>query len=222
MNQFRSGLRFAVLAAACALSSLPDNALAQRDPSPEPYKPMPPRRPLLTMDQKVDMANHIFVGVGKRVYFADEVYKEVSQQDAYNPYRAGERALLEIEVEQTLYSKSPSPPKLALMPANGSTQKSAAQPSGYEAIVTRFVGVRQLFFGQMQTDQIRIDMPEGPSKVIGQVTLHQFIVYDAIEGPNENPLSVSYLPEAMAAVERRIEREKREAADAAAKKSSKQ
>ena len=86
--------------------------------------------------------------------------------------------------------------------------------------MARFVGVRQVFFGQMQTNQIRIEEPNGSVRTVGSITLHRFVVYDAIEGPNENPLPLSYLPETLAAVERRIEREKREAWESAAKKSS--
>ena len=56
------------------VGSLP-SAHAQLEISPPAGKPLPPRKPLITMGEKVAMADHIFIGTGGRIYYVDKLYR---------------------------------------------------------------------------------------------------------------------------------------------------
>ena len=186
-------------------------ALAQQDARPSAGMPLPPPKPFVTMDEKVAMANHIFIGTARRIYFVDHLFKEISyEQAARMPQSLTRSAILEIDVDRTLYEQKNLRPRTALMFASISKEPFGDQLSSYVQLEAKFVDKPGLFFSQVQTDKIRVDVPNEPSKVVGEITLHRFIESYAVDGPKANPLSLSYLQDTVAAIQRRREHEKRE------------
>ena len=103
------------------VGSLP-SAHAQLEISPPAGKPLPPRKPLISMDEKVAMADHIFIGTGGRIYYVDKLYREVDYELANTLGRYSVSAILELEVERTLYPLAKSAPKIARLLVNGSKE----------------------------------------------------------------------------------------------------
>lgn len=203
------------LCAACLLSG--SSVFAQANVNPQKSKPADLEKPFVTMDEKVAMANHIFIGAGRRIYFQDCLRKEVSYDSACSPSRYSVSAMLELEVIKTLYVDFPKSITTALIPINGAREPFGNQPSGYDSAVIRYMSGPALYFGKVQTDQIRVDVAEGPSKIVGEITLHRFIEPYAVDGPKANPLPLTYLKEAVDAINRRVEGEKRQATAASQK-----
>jgi hypothetical protein len=210
MNQIRAFVTTTMLVIFGYMMLLnPKIAFAQQDIRPEAGKPSDPSKPFITMDEKVASANHIFIGTGRRIYFINQQFKEVAYEEAFKPSKYSTYAILEITVDRTLYSTIQSAPKIALLLVEGGKEKFGDQPIGYDQTVTAYINRSGIYFGEVQTDQIRVDGGNGrPTKVVGEITLHRFGVPYVIAGPKENPLPLTYLQETVQAVNRRIEKER--------------
>ena len=199
---------------ALALNGLAPNSVAQTSITPAPGMPllrMP--KPVITMDEKVALANHIFIGFGKNIHYVDCKGAKVASIDEAcgdKPYARG--AIVEIEVIRELYLSFPKRMAIAITGVNGALVPFGRQPAGHDAAVKQFMSGAAIYFGIVQTDKIFENVPNEPLKVVGEITIHRFIPSYAIEGPIDNPLPVSHLPEVVAAIARRVEREKKEAA----------
>lgn len=187
----------------------PSASLAQQEVRPAAGRPMPPPVPFVTMDEKVAAANHIFIGMGKRIYYISCAGNEVSSiEKACGSDPWSKDARLEIEVIRELYIDFDKPLPVALIGVNGAIEPFGSQPSGYDATVKRYMSGVAIYFGDVQTDPIRVKVPNGPSKIVGEITLHRFIKPFAVNGPIANPLPLTYLQEVVATVARRVERER--------------
>lgn len=62
-------------------------------------RPLPPPKPFITMSEKVADANHIFVGIGTRIYFVDKHAREVPFGSSESERGGGiKNAILEIKI----------------------------------------------------------------------------------------------------------------------------
>ena len=184
------------------------NTLAQQPQTPSAGRPVEPIPKLLTMDQKVAKANHIFIGTGKRIYFIDRFYKEVPFELASGTSNSRVRsAILEVEADQHLYSASDIfQANVARFFVNSSIEPFGNRPSGQDELSAKYIGKPMIYFSNASIHKIR-DYSQERAPLLGEVWLHTFATTLAVSGPTANPLPLLEIQEVMRAVNLRIESE---------------
>ena len=183
------------------------NTFAQQPQAPSAGRPVEPIAKLLTMDQKVAMANHIFIGTGTRVYFIDRFYKEVAYEDAFSSTKSDSKsAIIEIEVSRNLY------PQTTIHKVARFYTVSSLVPFGgevdFDKLRVKYVGKPMIYFTNAYVENIH-DFEKNRAPIVGRIPMHQFVVTLAISGPTANPLPLLEIQEVMQAVNLRIESESR-------------
>ena len=184
-----------------------ETAFAQQPQTPSAGRPVEPIPKLLTMNQKVAMANHIFIGTGKRVYFIDRFYKEVSYEDAFSSTKSDSKsAIIEIEVSRNLF------PQTTLHKVARFYTVSSLVPFGgevdFDKLRVKYVGKPMIYFTNAQIENIH-DFEKDRAPIVDRIPMHSFVVTLAVSGPTANPLPLSNIQEIMQAINARIDAESR-------------
>ena len=187
-----------------------ETAFAQQPQPPSAGRPVEPIPTLLTMNQKVAMANHIFIGTGKRVYFIDRFYKEVPFELASGASNSRVRsAILEVETDRHLYSASDIfQTNVARFFVNSSIEQFGNRLSGQDELSAKYIGKPMIYFTNAYIENIH-DFEKDRAPIVDRIPMHSFVVTLAVSGPTANPLPLSNIQEIMQAINARIDAESR-------------
>jgi len=154
----------------------------------------------LTMDDKVNGAQYVFVGKAVRIYFVDKNYEEIKEPLTLSGFQP---AVLEVNVQSTLYPSDWQPPEHVLVGISSSVRKEGSSSSMFQEQQERYVGRELIYFLNKQ----RITRYAGHDKTSQRRELlvrYYFPKFFPLKGPRDNPLQLSYLEQVKESVKRRL------------------
>ena len=199
-----AGLLLAYFATPSAISQT-------REPLPltSPSQPARPIPEVVTMEQKLSLSNHVFIGTGRRIYFIDRFYNEVpfEMANANSRNSTTRHALLEVDIDRNLYPRNMhGESMIAKFFVISSITGLGSAPSGQDELTARYVGRPSIYFTQMYIENI-FDFERERAPIVGTIVLHRLVATPALSGPTENPLPLSEIQEVMKVVNQRISRD---------------
>lgn len=160
----------------------------------------------VTLDQRVEAADFIFIGEARRVFFVDRRYREVPYEKAAQVNKV-KAAMLEVQVLKPLFPQPWPGEVTALIPLTAWKGSQPGERGSYDELVDQHVGKRGIYF--TSRTEIYYELPTGDgvsNRLESRLFAHTRSTPAAQAGPKENPLALTYLEGVTTSVRKRLER----------------